>query len=338
MSEHIQVEVDLWKNEKRINSLTFKRKNRKVLTARYLYENGVFIGLNLSGKEIPTTAELLRVVNQRFLDNIHNIGNIENIETIQDIQSVKIMGAFNNNIIKNGDFETVLGSGWKSVSGTEERTADYAHSGIYGLKQQLNAQLYQYLPPYYGDEIVFSAWCYSPTAARTFNIFVVFSDGTTESTTYTIVATDTWEYFTFAPTTHKRIATLYITNLVGTSGSFGYWDDINAYLLNRPVSREDLSFKRFAHSFGAAADWVLLAAVASQHHKVYAYSLRVSAAIETEFRDGTDAEKQFGVDNVAGLRMQTLLHPFVGTANTALNVRSEGICDVIGWIQYATEA
>jgi len=128
-----------------------------------------------------------------------------------------------------------------------------------------------------------------------------------------------------------------ITGTVSISGNVTVQQSTRTSLKTQP-ERTDLLFKRFSNTFGAAADYEVLAAVADQSHKVYAYGCRVSAAVESEFRDGTSSTKQFGVDNIAGLRMQTLLHPFIATANTALNFRAEAACSVLGWIEYITEA
>lgn len=56
----------------------------------YIYDAEGFVrGIKLKGKDTPSVSELLRVVNQRWLDQIENIRNIANIEEIEEITDIK---------------------------------------------------------------------------------------------------------------------------------------------------------------------------------------------------------------------------------------------------------
>jgi hypothetical protein len=101
--------------------------------------------------------------------------------------------------------------------------------------------------------------------------------------------------------------------------------------------RDDLVMKSVDVAAGGASDNEVLAAVADQRHKIYAYGYESDGAVEVGFRFGTDANKKWGRRTTAGPFAQTLFRPIVGGENEALNFRVEGAVNAKVWIQYVTE-
>jgi len=107
--------------------------------------------------------------------------------------------------------------------------------------------------------------------------------------------------------------------------------------LKTQPERIDLTFDSWDVALGAAGDSELLAAVSGQSHKIFAFGYESDADVQQGFRFGTSADK-FGRRITKGVYAQTLMHPIIGTANTALNFRAEGAANVKVWVQYITEA
>jgi hypothetical protein len=101
------------------------------------------------------------------------------------------------------------------------------------------------------------------------------------------------------------------------------------------LTRDDLQIKSVDVNAGGAGDNEVLAAVAGQVHKIYAYGYESDGNIEVGFRFGTG--DKWGRRWTAGPFAQTLFRPIVGPLNTALNFRVEGAVNAKVWIQYKTE-
>lgn len=113
------------------------------------------------------------------------------------------------------------------------------------------------------------------------------------------------------------------------------YSSIEAAIKN--LVRDDLSIKSVDVAAVGASDNPILAAVAGQKHKIYAYGYETDGAIEVGFRFGTDATGKWGRRTTAGPFAQTLFRPIIGAVNTALNFRTEGAVNAKVWIQYVTE-
>jgi len=107
--------------------------------------------------------------------------------------------------------------------------------------------------------------------------------------------------------------------------------------LKTQPERTDLTFDSWDVALGAAGDSELLAAVSGQSHKIFAFGYESDADVQQGFRFGTSADK-FGRRITKGVYAQTLMHPIIGSANTALNFRAEGAVNAKVWVQYITEA
>jgi hypothetical protein len=190
----ISVEIDKDSANNRLNKLVFKQKGKQVLDVMYVYDAEGFVrGIKLKGKDTPSISELLRVVNQRWLDqieNIRNIANIENIENIEEIEDIATIGSIekldsasvSQNPIRNNRFRLGFEAWYvdpdaMNVSITIEDDALYEKRVKFSnsaskLRQFCVAATNQY--PY----LSLRAWKAAGAAGADLVYYIYYSDGT----------------------------------------------------------------------------------------------------------------------------------------------------------------
>jgi hypothetical protein len=101
--------------------------------------------------------------------------------------------------------------------------------------------------------------------------------------------------------------------------------------------REDLTFKVFTNTFAGAGNYTVVAGVADQKIKVYAYDYEIDAAFICYFMPSVGSGG-FGIRKTAGVLSQTFNMPFVGQAGLGLLFHADGILTVAGFIAFVQEA
>jgi hypothetical protein len=108
---------------------------------------------------------------------------------------------------------------------------------------------------------------------------VIFEDGTNETHTQVFVAADTYEFWLFAPTTHKRVQYFYIY-LGATPASYIRIDDVVG------IVSAYRTYKRANGSCATNGNNTIIAAVAGMKIKVYDYSLQAEGTVVATFQNG----------------------------------------------------
>lgn len=284
--------------------------------------------------ETATTGQITkaeRETQSSKLDFIERIGRIDDVETkLSPIKNSAFLADF---------------TGWVNLAPAQVTIED---DNIFFLKR---VRLYMNCPSLTQflwadtnkyDKLCF--WAFKPAVGgANIEAEIHYSDGT--FSTEAKVLTNMWHEYVISLAANKIVSQigfydlggicyLVLPQLVETPNVF----QATRTNLKAQTEREDTLFKRFANTFAAVGDFELLPAVADQKHKVFSYGYNSDADIETLLRDGTSATNQVGISTTKGKMLQTLMHPFVGSVNTVLNLRAEGGVTVKGWIQYKTEA
>jgi len=299
---------------------------------------------------------LIKVIDE--INVIHKIDNVGEMSILSEIVKVDLVEKLNpqpiGEVIVNGTWETGDFTGWTETNSLV--TNQYAHSGTYSCRIYSGWVKQTFADPIPTNNVQsFTFWGMGQVANNYLKVH--FTDGSSINV-YVPMDEGSWQQVDVKASLPANKEIDYI-QFIGQTGGPSWIDDISLQAIYNAVidlvkkaiveqssrtslkmqpEREDTIFKRFSNTFGGAGDYEILSAVANQKHKVYSYGVRVSADVESEFRDGTSDTNQFSVDNKASFREQVLEHPFVGSVNTALHFRVEGACSVIGWIQYKTEA
>lgn len=297
-----------------------------------------------------TTVDFIGLINWidtiNVIKTINTIDSITTIGTIDEISRIKEAPYQKNPLLANADFETGDLAGWYILLGTPSVITDpTAPIGDHYLLMPENSKLYQPLnKPILTDNITkFSVYSRSVSGTPALNLYVIYSDGTVKLNA--LAHTTSWSEKTVAYDSAKWVVAIMLSEgapegihveqiTLGVDDSVKQATRTN--LLTKP-EREDLIALYFTNTFAGAGDYQLLAAVASQYHKLYGFDYEISAAVSVRIRSGTTT-KAIGVRTTAGVMAKTLTNPFICNVNEALNFRAEGAVTVTGSILYKTEA
>ena len=315
-----------------------KPEEREGFLSQIRKEKTLYDLLRKAGLE-PAVSDPQEKAIQRPLGVLSKTEKIDEVSALINIDKTLLVetGMTNPNFVRNPIFDTGDLTGWTPLDpGYLTVTNERAFLSSYTVKHLAHAgvgSFIQYLPPLKSDGVVFVLWWYSPNSDRTVALNVIYADGSGDSATQNVLMPMWTECVLVCNPSHVLSKlSIYPSNDTGTFYYGAVWGTKSTLSL-----REDLDFLYFSNAFGAAGDYAILAGSAGKRHKVYALNYESSADIEVKVRDGTTT-KACGVRTTRGVFAQTFIHSFVGTVNTALNLRAEGVTTVKGYIQYKTEA
>ncbi len=306
--------------------------------------------------EQATTGQITqaeRATQSSQVDLIKLINLIDEITKIIEIVEIsKIKNAFVegfDNIVRNPRFDVELDY-WTVGNAVVLNQGFYCDNSLRIGDGSGSGYGYQCLPPFYGGLCEGGLRYRSNTAdALIAVVYISYTDGS--NTSFTLNGTsNAWSFLNITGlNVSKKLAYVLLSvnapyvvdftqiHIYSNISNVIAAQSARTNLLVKP-EREDLSIKYFSNTFAGAADYSVLAAVAAQSHKVFAVNYESSGDVEVCLREATEATKKAFVRTTKGVYGQTLVHPWVLTANTILNLRAEGVTTVKGYVQYKTEA
>ena len=283
------------------------------------------------------TLNLLNTVNLiKSISSIDSITSIANISKIGDV-SFPLLG----NYIVNGNFQFGDFRGWY-LEGTVPTisngfwfsTSPYCAKIAYSVLGASNRMTSYFNRAVKTNDIylfTMTAAYDSAAATKTVAVFFLYSDRSYSEQDVTV--TNAGVTYNLTPTANKTLIGVVFAN----SGTAGYYAYVNTVILlaREHTEREDLLCKSFDLTVGTTS---LLAAVASQSHKVYGWDYESDTAGANEFSAtiNATANTKFGRRVTAGVHAMTLVHPIVCDVNTALSFISAGNTKLS--LRYKTEA
>lgn len=234
-------------NDGRLTYLWLKKKRqRKPAELHFQYGvDGFLKSIEFDGREtdLPSIAELVDLLNEKFMERIGTIKLIKNIENIENIDliaaiatiasianivnvesidvideitkidSIQVLrGLGSKSLILNGGFETGAFEGWAYTLNPSIHSGANVHEGSYSCMIEraagVSPTITQYLSPIDSDGALFSLW-HLTTATKDLKVVIEYSDGTSSSHTNT--ATGGWDYWLITPTANKYLKSITIS-------------------------------------------------------------------------------------------------------------------------------
>jgi hypothetical protein len=299
---------------------------------------------------INTIKTIKTIENVDLIDRITLIDTITSIGTIGTISKIGDTVYTPNVLLINPSFEAGFLGWFAEDVGTMTLDTTTKNYGLQSLKMKAtpigNCILSQSFSKPIDVNLV-SEWAVYfkvENIAATARIYCYYTDGTSDFATLTNTTTN-WERKTFTPTSGKFLKKL--TIFYSSQTYFVWFDDFETKTVSSievkqatraslkvQGEREDLLCKSFDLTVGTTS---LLAAVASQYHKVYGWDYESDTDGANEFSATiSGATTKFARRVTKGVHAMTLVHPIVCDVNTALSFVSAGNTKLS--LRYKTEA